>query len=82
MKFLWRKRGRTIGHYGVIATLFAALSMGVAQAGELKIVHINDHHSHLKPDGRMSLNLGGKSTMVDLPPKFRLIRPSGFRCEW
>ena len=64
MKFLRLKRGRTLGHYGVIATLFAALSMGVAQAGELKIVHINDHHSHLKPDGRMSLNLGGKSTRV------------------
>jgi 5'-nucleotidase/UDP-sugar diphosphatase len=64
MKFLRLKRGRTLGHYGVIATLFAALSMGVAQAGELKIVHINDHHSHLKPDERMSLNLGGKSTRV------------------
>ena len=64
MKFLRLKRGRTLGHYGVIATLFAALSMGVAQAGEIKIVHINDHHSHLKPDGRMSLNLGGKSTRV------------------
>ena len=38
--------------------------MGVAQASELKIVHINDHHSHLKPDGRMGLNLGGKSTKV------------------
>ena len=64
MKFLRLKRGRTLGHYGVIATLLAALSMGVAQAGELKIVHINDHHSHLKPDGRMSLNLGGKSARV------------------
>ena len=47
MKFLRLKRGRSLTHYDVIATLFAALSMGVAQAGELKIVHINDHHSHL-----------------------------------
>ncbi|MEC7238425.1 MAG: metallophosphoesterase, partial [Pseudomonadota bacterium] len=35
-----------------------------AQAGDLKILHINDHHSHLKPDSRMSLNLDGKSTRV------------------
>ncbi len=64
MKFPRLKKSMTLGHYGVIATLFAALSLGVAKAGELKIVHINDHHSHLKPDGRMSLNLGGKSTRV------------------
>ncbi len=64
MEFPRLKKGRTILHYGVIATLFATLSLGVAKAGELKIVHINDHHSHLKPDGRMSLNLGGKSTRV------------------
>ena len=64
MKFPRLKKSMTLGHYGVIAALFAALSLGVAKAGELKIVHINDHHSHLKPDGRMSLNLGGKSTRV------------------
>mgnify|MGYP001414111792 CR=1 FL=1 len=64
MKFPRLKKSMTLGHYGVIATLFVALSLGVAKAGELKIVHINDHHSHLKPDGRMSLNLGGKSTRV------------------
>ena len=64
MKFPRLKKSMTLGHYGVIAALFAALSLGVAKAGELKIVHINDHHSHLKPDGRMSLNLGGKPTRV------------------
>ena len=64
MKFPRLKKSRTLGHYGVTATLFAVLSLGVAKAGELKIVHITDHHSHLKPDGRMSLNLGGKSTRV------------------
>ena len=64
MKFPRLKKSMTLGHYGVITTLFVALSLGVAKAGELKIVHINDHHSHLKPDGRMSLNLGGKSTRV------------------
>ena len=64
MKFLRLKKGSTLRHCSAIATLFAALSMGVAQAGELKIVHINDHHSHLKPDGRLNLNLGGKSTRV------------------
>ncbi len=64
MKFPRLKKSMTLGHYGVITTLFVALSLGVAKAGELKIVHINDHHSHLKPNGRMSLNLGGKSTRV------------------
>ena len=64
MKFPRLKKSGRLGHYGVITTLFAALSLGVAKAGELKIVHINDHHSHLKSDGRMSLNLGGKSTRV------------------
>ncbi len=64
MKFHRLKKSRTLGHYGIVATLFAALSLGVAKAGELKIVHINDHHSHLKSNGRMSLNLGGKSTRV------------------
>ena len=35
-----------------------------AHATELKILHINDHHSHLKPDSRMSLTLDGISTRV------------------
>ena len=33
-------------------------------AKELTILHINDHHSHLKPDSGMSLNLGGEKTRV------------------
>ena len=45
-------------------TLVATLGLGIANAGELTILHINDHHSHLKPDARMSLNLDGKSTRV------------------
>ena len=64
MKIFRHKMGKMLRQSGLIATLFAGLSMGVAQAGELKIVHINDHHSHLKPDGRLSLNLGGKTTRV------------------
>ncbi len=64
MKIFRHKTGKMLGQGGLIATLFAGLSMGVAQAGELKIVHVNDHHSHLKPDGRLSLNLGGKTTRV------------------
>ena len=46
---------------GAFALLLGA---GLSNAGDLKILHINDHHSHLKPDSRMSLNLGGKSTRV------------------
>jgi len=33
-------------------------------AGELTILHINDHHSHLRADSRMSLNIGGENTRV------------------
>ena len=40
------------------------LGAGLSHAGDLTILHINDHHSHLKPDSRMSLNLDGKSTRV------------------
>ncbi len=45
--------------------LFAASAAGTAaSAYELKILHINDHHSHLRADSRMSLKLDGKSTRV------------------
>jgi 5'-nucleotidase len=37
---------------------------GIAQANQLTILHINDHHSHLRADGRMSLNIGGENTRV------------------
>ena len=33
-----------------------------ANAGELTILHINDHHSHLRADSRMSLKIGGEKT--------------------
>ena len=35
-----------------------------ANAGELTILHINDHHSHLRADSRMSLKIGGEKTRV------------------
>ena len=49
---------------GLVASLFLGFAATTAQAGDLKILHINDHHSHLKPDSRMSLNLDGISTRV------------------
>ncbi|MGB2410824.1 MAG: hypothetical protein ACPIC3_04545, partial [Candidatus Puniceispirillaceae bacterium] len=53
---------RSLRRGGIAMTMLMAFATGVAQAGDLKILHINDHHSHLKPDGRMSLNLDGQST--------------------
>lgn len=48
-----------------IPLLFSAAIMGgVVQANQLTILHINDHHSHLRADGRMSLNIGGNKTRV------------------
>ena len=38
--------------------------LGAANAGKLTILHINDHHSHLRADSRMSLNIGGDKTRV------------------
>ncbi|MGB2027309.1 MAG: NAD nucleotidase [Candidatus Puniceispirillaceae bacterium] len=55
---------RSLRRGGIAMTMLMAFATGVAQAGDLKILHINDHHSHLKPDGRMSLNLDGQSTRV------------------
>ena len=34
------------------------------KAEQITVLHINDHHSHLKPDKRMTLMLDGKSTRV------------------
>ena len=45
----------------LLTTLFMITDL---KAEQLTILHINDHHSHLKPDSRMSLTLGGKSTRV------------------
>ena len=36
----------------------------IAPTNQLTILHINDHHSHLRADGRMSLNIGGEKTRV------------------
>ena len=52
-------------YLGVMLTLSAFfLSFGAVNAAELTILHINDHHSHLKPDSRMSLTLDDTSTRV------------------
>jgi len=56
--------GGLLQRIGVAAAVVAAFMSNAALAGDLKILHINDHHSHLKPDGRMSLDLDGKSTRV------------------
>ena len=59
-----RRSGKTLRRGAVSAAMLLALGVGSAYAGDLTILHINDHHSHLKPDGRMSLKLDGKSTRV------------------
>jgi hypothetical protein len=53
----FRKLRKAFAFTGASALIFGA---GLSHAGDLTILHINDHHSHLKPDSRMSLNLGGK----------------------
>ena len=45
----------------VLVSLFM---LGAVNAGELTILHINDHHSHLRADSRMSLKIGGEKTRV------------------
>ena len=56
--------GRALRRSVVATAVGATLASGAALAGDLKILHINDHHSHLKPDARMSLKLDGQSTRV------------------
>jgi len=56
--------GGLLRRAGIVTAVLAAFASSVALAGELKILHINDHHSHLKPDSRMSLKLDGQSTRV------------------
>ena len=56
--------GKTVRHGAISVAMLMAVGTGSAYAGDLTILHINDHHSHLKPDGRMSLKLEGKSTRV------------------
>ena len=55
---------KTVLHGAISAVMLMALGTNSAHAGDLTILHINDRHSRLKPDGRMSLKLDGKSTRV------------------
>jgi len=59
-----RMAGKTPRRGAVSAAMLLAVGTGSTYAGDLTILHINDHHSQLKPDGRMSLKLDGKSTRV------------------
>ena len=45
-------------------TIIFLSAFSAVNAGELTILHINDHHSHLRADSRMSLNIGGENTRV------------------
>jgi len=57
----------TLAFAGAIATaLPASLAALPASAFELTILHINDHHSHLRTDDKAVLKLGGKPTRVDM----------------
>lgn len=53
---------RLLSFLKCIIIFLSALSS--VNAGELTILHINDHHSHLRADSRMSLNIGGENTRV------------------
>ncbi len=56
--------GKALRRTAAAGAAVLAMSMGAAYGGDLTILHINDHHSHLKPDGRMGIKLDGKSTRV------------------
>ena len=56
--------GKALRRTAAAVAAVLAMSMGTAYGGDLTILHINDHHSHLKPDGRMGIKLDGKSTRV------------------
>ena len=47
-----------------LAAAGLALAASASMAADIKIVHINDHHSHLRADGRMDLELVGERTRV------------------
>ena len=48
----------------ILAAAGLALAASASMAADIRIVHINDHHSHLRADGRMDLDLGGERTRV------------------
>jgi 5'-nucleotidase / UDP-sugar diphosphatase len=55
----------TTGKLLTAALTVAGLAIATpASALDVKILHINDHHSHLQPDGGMDLKLGGERTRV------------------
>lgn len=47
-----------------MAISYATAAPFAAQAADLTILHINDHHSHLAADGSMDLILAGEKTRV------------------
>lgn len=49
---------------GIFASILITLTASIASAGELTILHINDHHSHLEADSRLTLTLDGQPTRV------------------
>ncbi len=61
LSYGFRKLRKVFAYIGATALILGA---GLSNAGDLTILHINDHHSHLKADSRMTLSLGGKSTRV------------------
>jgi len=61
-QFLLRLLSVKHSHLAALAGL--VLLASPAQSADLKILHINDHHSHLKADSGMNLTLGGQSTRV------------------
>jgi 5'-nucleotidase len=56
--------GRKLRLSCLAAIAVTALAINTAAAGDLKILHINDHHSHLTPDSGLNLNLDGTPTRV------------------
>ena len=60
-------RGRIsiMRHQNFITYLLCSfILIGSAEANQLTILHMNDHHSHLRADSRMSLKIDGEKTRV------------------
>ncbi len=56
--------------FNKIVTLALAISssscFAAADDFQLKILHINDHHSHLEADSRANLTIAGKATRIEM----------------
>lgn len=50
----------------IVMALPVGLAAVPAGAFDLTILHINDHHSHLRTDDKAVLKLGGKETRIDM----------------